>query len=217
MTVSCANHHVVTTLKAFGLIGVRTIMPTQFANKLAKLAEDEFDSFSGFHETTPKMSKRIRAYWVGLGLTFPGVGTAWSAVFVSFFVKSAGAASTEFLFSPRHAQFVHAAIQNENSGIGLFRGKRITQYGPKIGDIIQNNRNGNTFDYAHAAAHSSYESHSAIVVEEGVDGSGRYVRTIGGNESDTVGQRVVRLTNNGLIVQPKSDPSRFICVIQNLK
>ncbi|KQU69820.1 hypothetical protein ASC75_06630 [Aminobacter sp. DSM 101952] len=192
-------------------------MATSFERKLASLAEAEFDQFHGFHETTPKMAARIKGYWTSLGLHFPGVGTPWSAVFVSSFVKRAGASASEFKFSPRHSEFVHRAIANMKSGTGVFHGHPVSAYAPHIGDIIQNNRNGNTFDFNFAAGNMAYESHSAIVVEEGTDGNGRYVRTVGGNEADTVGERVVRLTSSGLIKQPAADPSRFICVIETLK
>ncbi|MEO5323630.1 DUF2272 domain-containing protein [Mesorhizobium sp. CC13] len=191
-------------------------MATGFAKKLASLAEAEFDQYNGYHETTPKMAGRIKWYWSSLGLGFPGVGTAWSAVFVSSFVKNAGASASQFKFSPRHSEFVHVAIDNAKKVVGVFRAHPTADYAPKIGDIIQNNRNGNTFDYSFAMSNKAYESHSAIVVEEGVDGGGRYVRTVGGNESDTVGARVVRLNAKGIIKQPPSDPSRYICVIQNL-
>ncbi len=191
-------------------------MASSFARRLASSAEAEFDQYNGYHETTPKMAGRIKWYWTSLGLGFPGVATAWSAVFVSSFVKHAGASAAEFKFSPRHSEFVHVAIDNAKKAVGVFQAFPIDQYAPKIGDIIQNNRNGNSFDYNFAAGNKAYESHSAIVVEEGTDGSGRYVRTVGGNESDTVGARVVRLTSKGLIKPPASDPRRYICVIQNL-
>lgn len=192
-------------------------MATAFATKLADMVEAEYDQFHGYHETTSKMASRIRTYWTGIGLNFPGVSTAWSAVFVSFMVKSAGATAQEFAFSSAHSEFVFEAIANQTNGSGVFRAHPINAYAPKIGDIIQNNRLGNKFDYAHARANKSYFSHTAIVVEEGSDGSGRYVRTVGGNEGDTVGDRTVRLKPNGTIQQPKSTPSYYICVIQNLK
>lgn len=192
-------------------------MATSFATTLANKTETEFNNFNGHHETTSKMANRIRQYWNGTVGGFTSVGVAWSAVFVSFMVKNAGASATEFKFSARHAEFVKWACDNASAGTGLFRAFDITVYAPKLGDIIQNNRNGNNFDFAHARSHNSYESHSAIVVEEGTDGSGRYVRTVGGNEGDTVGDAIVRLNAAGLIRQPSSDPKRYICVIQNLK
>jgi len=192
-------------------------MPSSYASKIASLAEAEYTKYHVYKETDSELAKRIKQYWVGIGLAFPGVSTAWSAVFVSFFVKSAGASATEFTLSARHSEFVYQAANNAANGVGVFRAHPISFYAPKIGDIIHNNRGGNSFDYAYAAAHSSYESHSAIVVEEGTDGSGRYVRTVGGNESDSVGDRVVRLTPSGFVKQPASYPKYYISIIQTLK
>jgi len=192
-------------------------MASDFAKRLAKLAEREYDNYSRLHETTATMQRRIKWYWSSIGMRFPGVSTPWSAVFVSANVKKTGATASEFKFAAAHAKFVHATIRNAISGTGVFRAFPVSEYAPKVGDIIQNNRNGNAFDYRYAKSHDSYASHSAIVVEEGSDGSGRYVRTVGGNEGDRVGDRVVRLTNTGLIGQPSSAPRYYICVVQNLK
>ena len=84
-----------------------------------------------------------------------------------------------------------------------------------IGDIIHNNRDGNTHNFAFAASHDDYPSHSAIVVETGHDHSGRFAVTIGGNESDSIRRKRVALDDDGLIIQRANSP--FICVIQNLK
>ena len=192
-------------------------MPTTYAKTLARLAEKEYDDYSSFHETSPTMQTRIKMYWTSIGLSFPGVATAWSAVFVSSHVKRAGATAAEFKFAAAHSQFVKKAIANAVGSTGVFRAFPVNVYAPKIGDIIQNNRNGNSYDYSFAKANSSYQSHSAIVVEEGSDGGGRYVRTVGGNEGDKVGDRVVRLNSDGLIKQPTSTPKYYICVLQTLK
>lgn len=192
-------------------------MPTPFAKTLARLAEREFDDFHGVHETQTAMANRIKGYYQTLGFAFESVGVAWSAVFVSALVKRAGATSAEFKFAMAHSVFVFQAAKNAAQGTGVFRAFDVTEIAPKLGDIIQNNREGNRFDFAFAKAHAEYKSHSAIVVEEGSDGNGRYVRTIGGNEGDTVGEKIVRVRANGLIRQPRTEPTRFICVIQNSK
>jgi hypothetical protein len=192
-------------------------MASTYAKKLAKLAEDEYNDYGTYHETSPTMQTRIRNYWTSIGLSFPGVSTAWSAVFISAHVKKAGATSGEFKFAAAHAKFVYAAAKNAANNTGVFRAYPVTVYAPKIGDIIQNNRNGHSYDFNYAKSHDAYESHSAIVVEEGSDGAGRYVRTVGGNEGDKVGDRIVRLKSNGLIKQPTSTPKYYISVIQNLK
>ena len=53
------------------------------------------------------------------------------------------------------------------------------------------------------------------MTETGEDESGPYALTIGGNESDSVGRKIVRLTSDGLIRQRDTNP--YMCVIQNLK
>lgn len=192
-------------------------MGSTYARALARAAEKEFDLYGSFHETTSLMQRRIARYWTDIGLRFPGVGIPWSAVFVSAQVKGAGATAREFRFAAAHSQFVFAAAKNAANEAGVFRAFAVDEYAPTVGDIIQNNRSGNAFTFAYARTHQRYPSHSAIVVEEGADGSGRYVRTIGGNEGDRVGEKVVRVTAQGLVRQPASAPKYYIAIIQNLK
>jgi hypothetical protein len=190
-------------------------MATQFAMKLAQIAQDLHDEFHLTTENDPPLSKQIQKFWTDIGFSFPGVDQPWSAVFVSFCVKQAGAKASEFNFNPAHSQFVNAAIQNGLSNLGVFRGHDITGHAPNIGDIIHVNRNGNTFDFDFARTHKKYNSHSAIVVEVGVDPGGPFALTIGGNESDSIRSSLVRLTNSGLIKQRPRNP--YICVIEDLK
>ena len=125
----------------------------------------------------------------------------------------AGATAAQFKFSAAHSQFVFQAIANATAGVGVFHGHVLTGYAPKLGDILQNNRSGNNFDFAFAAAHSSYESHSAIVIEVGADAKGKYLRTIGGNEADSVGMKEVRLNSAGLVV---NSSGLYIAAIETL-
>ncbi|MBC3872475.1 DUF2272 domain-containing protein [Undibacterium flavidum] len=189
--------------------------PSLFASQLANIAKDQHFRFHQIDENDFPLSDQIKHYWLDLGFDFPGVEEAWSAVFVSWCVKQAGASINEFKFASGHAKFVYKAIENQTGNTGVFRARKINEYAPKIGDIIQNNRGGNSFDYAYASAHRDYPSHSAIVVETGVDSNGRYALTIGGNESDSIRSKIVRVDNKGLIIQRIKSP--FICVIQNLK
>ena len=131
-------------------------MATAFATKLASLAEAEYDNYGGHHETTSRMATRIRKYWGDLGLGFPGVSTPWSAVFVSFFVKSAGATSSEFRFAPRHSEFVFQAIKNGKAETGVFRGLPIVIFSPKIGEIFKKKLKVKHFDLVHASANQDY-------------------------------------------------------------
>lgn len=190
-------------------------MPTPYAKRLAAKAMKEYDTYRFYSENDPKLAARIPIYWKATTSKFTSVSVAWSAVFISWCVKDAGATSADFDFSPRHSKFVHTAIQNAAASTGVFRAYPITAYAPQVGDIIHNNRDGNSFDYAHAKSHQQYDSHSAIVVETGIDSIGPYAMTVGGNESDSVRRKRVTLTSAGFVKQRPLSP--FICVIQNLK
>lgn len=171
---------------------------TAFAKKLADTAINQYQKYRYMREQKPLLAKQIELYWQGIA-SFPGVGEAWSAVFISWCVKQAGATAAEFNFSARHSAFVNWAIQNQLNNTGLFKAHDVKTYIPKVGDILQNNRSGNRFDYAHAKANQKYNSHSAIVVEVGNDSKGNYLRTIGGNENDSVGLKEVRLDTKGYL------------------
>ena len=186
-----------------------------FVNKLVGIAREQFETFHQFSENDPPLRSQIRRFWEEIGFTFPGIETPWSAVFISWCVKTAGATDSEFRPSNAHSRFVFRAIQNQNQGVGVFRGRRLDEYRPAVGDILHNNRGGQSLTYDFAAAHEAYESHSAIIVELGSDADGPFVKTIGGNESDTIGLKRVPLTDDGFVKQRDQNP--YICIIQDLK
>lgn len=190
--------------------------PSAFALKLAAIAQEQHTKFQLMDEADPLLCKQIKKYWTDIGIKFVScVSVPWSAAFVSFCVKQAGATAAEFKFADGHSVFVHAAIQNALNSVGVFHGLDISVHPPSVGDIIQNNRLGAKFDFAYARTHKHYSSHSAIVVETGQDTDGRYALTIGGNEGDAIRRKVVRLTKQGFVEQRPNNP--FICVVKTLK
>jgi len=189
--------------------------PSEFARKLATTALDLLHRFHAIDENDEPLSSQIRAFYAALGFPFASVEVPWSAVFVSFCVKDAGATAAEFRFAQAHSVFVHAAIQNALNNTGVFRGVRITEGAVRVGDIIQNNRGGLSHDYDFAKTNSQYQSHSAIVVARGEDHLGKFATTIGGNESDSIRSKRVHLNADGTIRQRATNP--FICLVKNLK
>lgn len=190
--------------------------PSAFALKLAAIAQEQHTKFHLMDEADLALCKQIKKYWTDIGIEFTScVSVPWSAAFVSWCVKQAGATASEFKFADGHSKFVYKAIQDALNGPGVFHGLDISVYAPNIGDIIQNNRGGLSFDYAYARTHKNYQSHSAIVVETGQDTDGHYALTIGGNEGNSIRRTVVRLNLQGFIKQRGNNP--FICVIQTLK
>ncbi len=188
-----------------------TLPTTAFAQNLATIARDQHDRFHLVDENDEPLSSQIRHYWETLEFPFPGVETAWSAVFVSFCVKKAGATASEFEFAAAHSVFVHEAIHNPSA----FRGCDIDEAAVRVGDIVHNNRNGTRHDFAFARANRNYFSHSAIVVMRGEDASGKFALTIGGNESDSIRRSRVRLNDDGTIAQRATNP--YISLLKCLK
>ena len=193
------------------------VAPTPYARKLVSIANAEYDRYHGFSETDEPLRSRINQYCREIGIEEPDniSDFAWSATFVSWCVKTAGATAGEFKFDPTHAVFVRAAIANADNNAGVFRARPIDQYRPKIGDIIHRNQNHGRVTYKQARSRSNYPSHSAIVVEIGSTNGVKFAGTIGGNESNSVHSAKVVLNQAGFVAQKNNDP--FICIIENLK
>lgn len=189
--------------------------PSEFVNRIVDLANQQYQKYHQYVESDSPLKEQIRTYWQDLGYVFPGVETAWSAVFVSWLMRMGGAAPADFKASNAHSRFVYWAIANARAERGLFRGYPIESCAPRVGDLIHNNRGKQKLDFAFAATHEAYESHSALVVALGRDASGAFALTVGGNEGDTVGRKRVPLGADGKILQRNENP--FICVVRNLK
>lgn len=190
---------------------------------IVDIAQGEFDRFHGIDEGSQPLRGRIADYYEAGGGSRDLDPTldenAWSAAFISFCVKQSGATRQQFHFSLSHSVYVKDAIDNAQANRGVFRGHRITEYAPQLGDLIHHNRQGGTLSFDFAAAHTGYPSHSAIVVDfETVSGVRRAI-TIGGNEglsggTGTVGRKSFPLTANGLLDQSHIGP-KLISVIEN--
>lgn len=190
---------------------------TAFAQKLVAVATKEFEDFHRLDEQDQALLSRINLYCDAIGVPRPpSIGDfPWSAVFISWCFKTAGATEKEFAFSETHAVFVKAAIANADAESGVFRARKIDAYKPKVGDLIHRNREGGKITYAQARSRSDYASHSAIVVDLVKSGSSRFAVTIGGNEGNSIRQQRVRLTPTGFVQQTASNP--YIAVVEDLK
>ena len=190
--------------------------PSAFAKRLSTIAQEQHARFQFVNEADPALCRQIEKWTTDRGSSFSScTKVPWSAVFVSWCVRQAGASPAEFRFSAAHSVFVHAAIKNAVANVGVFHGLPFEAHAPGVGDIVQHNRGGNSFDFEFARTHKNYVSHSMIVIEVGEDNLGRFAFCIGGNESDSIRRSVVRLKADGTI---KPRPANaFISVIQTLK
>lgn len=124
------------------------------------IAKAEFDRFHGINEGNQPLRGRIADYYEAAGGSRnldPTLNeNAWSAAFVSFCIKQSGATADQFNFSMLHSVYVKAAIANADAGRGVFRGHPITDYAPKLGDLIHHNRSGGTLTFEFAREHDGY-------------------------------------------------------------
>ena len=185
--------------------------------KLVAVTTGEFDQFHEIDESDEPLRSRIDRYCDEIGISRPADidDFAWSATFISWCVKTAGATASEFKFNPTHAVFVKQAIANADSETGVFRARSVDGYAPKVGDLIHRNRSGGRITYKQARTRSNYISHSAIVVDIVTSNGSKFAVTIGGNEGDSIRRQRVRLNATGHVQQTQSNP--YISVIENLK
>lgn len=191
--------------------------PTAHVRRLLAIANKEYGDWHRYREIDQPLEQHIRHYCRDLGFgQFDDIQDfAWSATFISWCYKQAGAVREEFHFSEAHSVFVHNFIGNGDAGTGVFRAREISNYAPKVGDLIHSNRNRGTITFDQARRKSEYQSHSAIVVDFFKENGLAFALTIGGNESQSIGKHQLELSADGKLKRRAKDP--FICVVENLK
>ena len=197
-----------------------------FVSKLVQVALTEWGFFGnqrqnldgtlvrGRQEYDDGPWQRIGDYWKLIGggyknLTGKDRGYPWSAAFISFCMHEAGA-DNRFPPSPGHATYINRAISNALAGKTnepTF-GWRLTDYAPKVGDLIGYWRGETVVTFATAPSIGWYTSHTDIVVEVG---PGK-LASIGGNVSDSVTRREVKLDAAGKVIDQKEP---WFVVIEN--
>ena len=65
------------------------------------------------------------------GTPYAGTAPAWSAAFISYVMRVAGA-GTRFPYTPLHADYINAAARNE----GVLQAERPESYAPQPGDLV---------------------------------------------------------------------------------
>ena len=65
------------------------------------------------------------------GYPYPAAAPAWSAAFISYIMRAAGAGD-RFTYSPLHADYINAAV----NGIGVLQAGAVDRMAPASGDII---------------------------------------------------------------------------------
>jgi hypothetical protein len=146
------------------------------------------------------------AYWTGkhdeTGAEFPADADghyAWSAAFISYVMRVAGA-GLRFPYSAAHADYINAARQVSlgQTNYWAVSAQPPDTYAAQPGDLICMGRGkSGSLTFADLPA-ASFPSHCDIVVAARPG----ELTVIGGNVDDTVTEKHIPTTNDGLLVQP---------------
>ncbi|MDH2351558.1 DUF2272 domain-containing protein [Bradyrhizobium sp. SSUT18] len=187
--------------------------PTLFKTQFVQLARQESEALSGRCRGDQELEIRIESYGRSIGITdIASFQQHYSAVFISWCMRTAGASEAEFPTALSHSKYAQFAVQNADAEQGAFQARRIEAYAPQLGDILHVNRNNGkvTFDRILAG---SYFSESGIVI----DIVPRKALIVMGNQEPcgNVGTEELALADSGLLIQRGRNP--LIAVIEVLK
>ena len=187
--------------------GIGTPVISRLRNNLVTVANLQWNAWGNGSkkEYDAGMDRTIKRYWEeGVGISFPGVSTAWSAAFISWVVKEAGGGAN-FKYSGAHTTYTYNAKQNRiQNNSNPFKAYRITEKKPEPGDIIvQNRRSSKTPNCPPSLPLFTYEdfkpdtacTHGDIVVNVNATS----IDVIGGNVRDTVKKESYQLNSSGFL------------------
>jgi hypothetical protein len=134
----------------------------------------------------------------------------WSAVFVSWVMRTAGA-GTGFACSAAHQNYIRAARRNRLNGVtsSPFWAYRATEVAPQVGDLVCASRSNSGATYDNIADPQTRPTHCDIVTEVR-PGS---LRVIGGNVSQNVDAKKIRTQPDGRLALDGAQ-ARFFAVLR---
>jgi hypothetical protein len=180
-----------------------------FRFRLLETLQTEFSFWNDsaiLQERDSLVVPRMKSYWAATGL-FPAARqlhdslwqerNPWSAAFVSWVMKTAGAGN-KFRYAKTHAVYTVWAKNNARKKNNLPKAYAINDLRaawPQPGDLLCKNRNGK--NYTLSSLCSTCISHCDIVLE--VDTLNGIITTIGGNIKNRVNRTLVYVNRDGFI------------------
>lgn len=188
-----------------------------FTDKLVDVAMDEWRFFGspywnidgttqdGKKEQEDGARQRIGDYWRPLGGPYANLngsdhGYPWSAAFISFCMRTAGAGK-RFSYSPAHATYINASIRAAaaSSKTAAFYGLEPSSQPVSKGDLIGYWRGNTKITVKTALQTGWYQSHTDIVTEVGKG----FAYVIGGNVGHSVTRKQVKLNTAGILTDER--------------
>ncbi|ADU69796.1 DUF2272 domain-containing protein [Pantoea sp. At-9b] len=199
---------------------------SEFIASLLSICKDEYAifHFGQLKESDNAVYNRVGDYWKSIPVyDIDGRTTlidkkghpynpAWSAAFISFIIRTAGAGET-FKYAQAHCHYIEFSRKAKKNNIpSAYYAVAPDSAVPSVGDIICSGREYATnysFEQAELAykADGHYPSHGDIVVD--VNREHGYVLTIGGNVSNSVNQKKLPLSDAGILLD-RVDGKNFL-------
>jgi hypothetical protein len=181
------------------------------ASAIATTAEEEYRRWrpsggKSLVETDPAATPILQDYYrtgVGMDVSASQLQSTsfqkshpWSAVFISWVMKKAGA-GTAFAYSPAHQNYIRAARRNRLAGntANPFWAFRATEIAPQVGDLVCTARDNSGATYDNIADRQSRKTHCDIVtaVRPGE------IRVVGGNVRQNVDAKTLHTQPDGTL------------------
>jgi hypothetical protein len=131
------------------------------------------------------------------GTPYAGTPPAWSAAFISYVMRAAGA-GTGFVYSPLHADYINAAARGE----GVVRAERLDNYAPVPGDLVCFGRQSARSLRFEDLPAPRFFGHCDIVVSA----TPGQLTVIGGNVAAAVTMKHIPTTPDGKMAGPDGRP-----------
>lgn len=174
-----------------------------FANEIVRLANQEKGKWGNgaVKETHAGIYNTLKDYWkTGVNLSENAAAgmisdrTPWSAAFISWVMKNAGAGKY-FNYSSAHWKYIsQAKIGRMNNDYNMvYWLYRLSERAPRVGDLICTNRENSGLNYDNAHEQKYRAAHCDIITQVLPD----RIIAVGGNKSDSVTQTTFLLTSNG--------------------
>lgn len=184
----------------------------RFKFNLVSLAKSELKKWRNFNELSQEMSQTLVNYWKSVGINFSLTqmqskrvqsSYPWSSAFISYLFFKSGA-KERFPYSAAHSGYFGVAKRNRDNPKAFLRGFRISEYAPKVGDlVVYTRKKGMGYD-----SKGFFPSHGELVVQVGKG----FIKTIGGNVSNKVKESTFKINEKGYL---EGNRVSFFMVIQN--
>tara|TARA_R110002153_G_scaffold54854_2_gene152525 strand:+ start:2924 stop:3592 length:669 start_codon:yes stop_codon:yes gene_type:complete len=187
---------------------------TAFKKKLIDVTNQEHEHWGNgtIRERDPSMYQRLKDYWDTVGWSesrwSPPQKEPWSAAFISYVMKKAGAGD-DFKYDASHSTYIRQAVKNKKeNNSNPFKAYKLNdkEATPKVGDLVCYSRESTIDLYDRT---SGYKSHCDIVVSQTPDS----IDLIGGNVGHTVKKKTLQLNENGTVKKT----GKWFTVIKNAK